>query len=92
MENNKQETVEEASKRLAKEHCDIRVNTNTTEFQVQQLIIKGIKWQQGRSYSEEDIVIAFDEGQAYSVTGKLVSGNEWVKSHKKEWFKQFKKK
>jgi hypothetical protein len=54
--------------------------------------IDGAKWQQERSYSEEEVAIAFDEGQAYSVTGKLVDGKEWVKTHKKEWFKQFKKK
>ena len=44
------------------------------------------KKQQG--YSEEDIALAFNEGQAYSVTGKLVDGKEWVKQHKKEWFEK----
>lgn len=48
------------------------------------------KQQQG--YSEEDIALAFNEGQAYSVRGKLVDGKEWLKAHKKEWFEQFKKK
>jgi hypothetical protein len=48
--------------------------------------------QQKRNYSEEDIALAFNEGQAYSVTGKLVDGKEWVKEHKKEWFEQFKNK
>lgn len=48
------------------------------------------KEQQG--YIEEDIALAFNEGQAYSVTGKLVDGKEWVKEHKKEWFEQFKNK
>jgi hypothetical protein len=48
------------------------------------------KQQQG--YSEEEIAIAYNEGQAYSVTGKLVDGKEWVKTHKKEWFEQFKNK
>lgn len=43
-------------------------------------------------YSEEEVAIAFNEGQAYSVTGKLVDGKDWVKTHKKEWFEQFKKK
>ena len=45
----KQETLEEAAERLAKIHCDVRVNTNTTEFQIQQLIIKGAKWEQENS-------------------------------------------
>jgi hypothetical protein len=43
-----------------------------------------IKWQQERSYSEEDLIDAFNEGQALNVRGKLIQG--------KEWFKQFKKK
>lgn len=50
----KKETLEEASERMAKEHCSIRVNSNTTEFQIQQFIIKGAKWQQERSYSGEE--------------------------------------
>ena len=48
------------------------------------------KQQQG--YSEEDIAIAFDEGQSYSVTGKLIHGKDWIKTHKQEWFEQFKNK
>ena len=51
---------------------------------------KGAEWQAERMYSEEDIALAFNEGQAYSVTGKLVDGKEWAKTHKKEWFVQFK--
>ena len=39
------ETIEQAAERLAKKHCSIRANTNTTEFQVQQLIIQGATWQ-----------------------------------------------
>jgi hypothetical protein len=53
------------------------------------------KWQAEQDknkYNEEDIAIAFNEGQAYSVTGKLVDGKEWVKTHKKEWFENFKNK
>ena len=51
----KQETLEEAAERLAKIHCDVRVNPNTTQFQIQQFIIKGAKWQQERMYSEEEV-------------------------------------
>jgi ADP-ribose pyrophosphatase YjhB (NUDIX family) len=50
------ETLEEAAERIAKEHCNIRVNPNTTEFQVQQFIIKGAYWQQERMYSEEEVL------------------------------------
>lgn len=39
------------------------------------------KEQQG--YSEEEVINAFNEGQALNVRGKLIQG--------KEWFEQFKK-
>lgn len=42
-------------------------------------------------YSEDDIALAFNEGQALGVRGKLIDGKEWVRTHKKEWFEQFKK-
>ena len=62
---NKQETLEEAAERLAK-HFNI-------DF------IAGAKWQQERSYSKEDLEVAFFEGQfgRYSFN---------------DWFEQFKKK
>ena len=37
-----------------------------------------------RMYSEEEVINAFNEGQALTVRGKLIQG--------KEWFEQFKKK
>ncbi len=74
----KQETLEEAAERLAKIHCDVRVNTNTTEFQIQQLIIKGAKWQQERMYSEEELEVAFFEGRENNLPFT-------------EWFQKFKK-
>ena len=86
----KQETLEEASERFA-----VNQYPYLDEFEkkfIKDDFIKGAKWQQERMYSEEDIALAFNEGQAYSVTGKLVDGKEWAKTHKKEWFEQFKKK
>ena len=50
-----QETLEEAAERIAKEHCNNRVNPNTTEFQVQQFIIKGAKWQSKQLFENETI-------------------------------------
>jgi len=77
----KEETLEEAAERIAKEHCSIRVNPNTTEFQVQQFIIKGAYWQAKRMYSEEDMLeyVLYRFGLDNSLTPK-------------EWFEQFKKK
>jgi hypothetical protein len=46
--------------------------------------IAGAKWQQERMYSEEDLIDAFNEGQALNVRGRLIQG--------KQWFEKFKKK
>jgi hypothetical protein len=51
---------------------------------------EGAKWQAERMYSEKDIARAFNEGMAYETMGKYIKGEEWVKTHKKEWFEQFK--
>jgi hypothetical protein len=83
LEEPKQESPEEAAARYT---CGWGENDDEKAF------IAGAKWMQERMYSEEDIALAFNEGQAYSVTGKLVDGKEWAKTHKKEWFEQFKKK
>jgi hypothetical protein len=84
----KQETLEEAAERMAKEHCSIRVNLNTTEFQVQQLIIKGAKEQAKRMYSEKDLKEAFKVNYTpFSATNIGDFDKDWDK-----WFEQFKKK
>ena len=80
----KQETLEEASARLAKIHCDVRVNPNTTEFQIQQLIIKGARWQAEKMYSEEEVLNILQEFKRYLSFGDEISQTEW--------FEQFKKK
>jgi hypothetical protein len=43
-------------------------------------------------YSEEDIARAFNEGMACETMGKYIKGEDWVKTHKKEWFEQHKRK
>jgi hypothetical protein len=73
-----QETLEEAATRYT---CGWGENDDEKAF------IAGAKWQQEQDknkFSEEEVAIAFDEGQAYSVTGKLVDGKEWVKQFKKK--------
>lgn len=71
----KQETVEEAAE---KEYPTIHEQYQYDAFK------EGAKWQQERMYSEEEVINAFNEGQALNVRGKLIQG--------KEWFEQFKKK
>jgi hypothetical protein len=86
------ETLEEVFDEIDDKLC--RYSTEESEYWNHYKIgvLDGLKWQQQRSYSEEEVAIAFNEGQAYSVTGKLVDGKEWVKTHKKEWFNEFKNK
>jgi len=80
----KKETLEEAAEKIAKEHCSIRVNPNTTEFQVQQFIIKGAYWQAQRMYSEEEVLELL-------LKSKIETSNLYYEDMK-EWFEQFKKK
>ena len=63
-----------------------------TKADLEALFNQAKKMENQQGYSEEEVAIAFNEGQAYSVTGKLVDGKEWVKTHKKEWFNEFKNK
>jgi hypothetical protein len=35
------------------------------------------KWQGSRIYNEQEVIMAFDEGQALSFRGKLIQGKEW---------------
>jgi hypothetical protein len=88
----KQETLEEAAERMYP-HKPFWIGSGKSarvydEFKTQRdSFIAGAKWQQEQDkkmYSEEDLINAFNEGQALNVRGKLIQG--------KEWFKQFKKK
>ena len=35
-------------------------------------------------YSEEEVINAFNEGQALNVRGKLIQGKEWLEQFKKK--------
>jgi hypothetical protein len=62
----KQETLEEVSERLAGEYRDVRINPST-KFQIQQLIIKGAKWQAERMYTEDEVreLLDMQRGNSY---------------------------
>ena len=75
----KQETLEEFAKQEA-----IKFYENGGSFT--NLIILGAKWQQERSYSEEDVKNAFLDGW------QLRDGDLPFPKAKKEWFEQFKNK
>ena len=77
---NDKETLEEAAEKYDEN------NTNDEYGKSYRAFIEGAKWQQERSYSEEDMKLSFEAG--------LRKANS-VKKHSecwKEWFEQFKKK
>ena len=74
----KEETLEEATKNYV-DYCACNVSENEDLADADKRgFIYGTKWQQERSYSEEDLEVAFFEGQfgRYSFN---------------DWFEQFKK-
>jgi len=74
----KQETIEEAVKRLTEGHDDLDSKYSWIEgFE------KGAKWQKERMYSEEDMKLAFETGRNFQLTGE---------NNFKELIEQFKKK
>lgn len=90
-EEHKQETIEEAAEKYADiymEKFDIVSSDKLPYYhndrhKVEEAFESGFKLAQERSYSEEDLIDAFNEGQALNIRGRLIQG--------KEWFKQFKK-
>ena len=89
--NKNQETLEEAAQNYADIHMekfDIVSSDKLPYFhndrhKIEESFEAGFKLAQERSYSEEDLIDAFNEGQALNIRGRLIQG--------KEWFKQFKK-
>ena len=75
----KQETLEEAAEIYTKDGTKHYMEKTNVEL----AFIAGAKWQQERSYSEEDLRNAYR-------WGTLV--NQGTKKHFNEWFEQFKKK
>lgn len=75
----KQETLEEVAKKSAIENFEKGNSYYILGFE------NGAKWQQEQDkkmYSEEDLIDAFNEGQALNVRGKLIQGKEWFKQLK----------
>jgi hypothetical protein len=82
------ETLEEATKKYANKNGDIP----TTELEdaiFKQGFIDGAKWQQERSYSEEDLKEAFKQSRQALIFEKDMPP---VYNDFEEWFKQFKNK
>jgi hypothetical protein len=91
----KQETLEEAAKKLTNDFPALEVRFNMTNEEIYSWFLealqKGAKWQQERSYSEEDIRNAIDYGANLGLEGNIGNSFEWTRK-KDLWFEQFKKK
>jgi hypothetical protein len=83
----KKETLEEVAEKYASKIWDYSdSNEKTLHANCKKAFIKGAKWQQERSYSEEDLKTAFLDGW------QLRDGDLPFSKAMKKWFDQFKKK
>ena len=84
----KQETPEEAAERI----YPMVGNEYLwhVPIQTRKIFIEGAKWQQEKSYSEEDMQKAFMEG--HNIYGCVTDNIGEAKECFKEWFEQFKNK
>ncbi len=81
----KQETLEEAVERYASKIWDYSSpSEKTLHANCKEAFLKGAKWQQERSYSEEEVLEIL-----YKHTEDLLAGK---KITLEEWFEQFKNK
>ena len=86
----KQETLEEAAKRLYEYQSQNPPYTIITPKAKIEGFIEGAKWQQERMYSEEevlDIINSFEK-----LCYNYQNNKDWFPAKKSEWFEQFKKK
>ena len=88
MKKPKQETLEEAAEKY---HKKISKKRNTQLGVPSEDFIAGAKWQQERSYSEEDMRGAFIAGGNSQIEEDDDYGTEYD-AYMEEWFEQFKKK
>ena len=94
----KQETVQEAAEifvnnRFTKQICgdESYPDILASKSSIVESHILFAKWQQERSYSEEDMKLAFEAGHKKGFSGYPNTEN-WKELPFKEWFEQFKKK
>lgn len=80
----KQETVEDAAEYHVKYHVKMQYPMGVEKEYPINDFIQGAKWKKERMYSEEEVINAFNEGQALNVRGKLIQGKEWLEQFKKK--------
>ena len=84
----KQETLEEAAKKYASKNSCNRYNCSDLKFS--QSFKLGAKWQQERSYSEEEVLKLLISKEENTKDSTKYNGVEYITPE--EWFEQFKKK
>ena len=82
----KQETLEEFIERTIDESFEIQLASS----KIEKYIKLGAKWQQERSYSEEEVYDLMDKREHYWVRYKNYYAQSYIPFD--EWFEQFKKK
>jgi hypothetical protein len=90
----KQETLEEVAERIVKSKVGLHYfgNENSLEnLAKKEYVMEGAKWQQERSYSEEDMREAFIAGGNSQIEEDDAYGSAYFE-YMEKWFKQFKKK
>ena len=78
----KKETLEEAFNKIVDSSDYVLFDYASFE--------EGAKWQQERSYSEEEVLVLLHKRDAYNFEANTKSLQEWETP--KEWFEQFKNK
>ena len=76
----KQETIEEAAER---NHNEQKLNTYTP-YTFNDAFKDGAKWQAERMYSEEELKLAYNEGQVSIISANYIRTEEWFENFKKK--------
>jgi hypothetical protein len=91
VEEPKQETLEEAAEKWNEKQTTLEFGKPHNSPNRIKSFIDGAKWQEKRSYSEEDMKLAFEAGHKKGFSGYPNTEN-WKELPFKEWFEQFKNK
>jgi len=85
----KQETLEEAAEKYARKQCDDMYDNEgltgaSWGWETSLDFIAGAEWQAKKSYSEEDLKLAYNDGQASIINKSYTRTEEWFEQNKKK--------
>ena len=87
---NDKETLEEAAEKFRSENPGTMQGGNNTK--ILNAFKNGAKWQQERSYSDEDMISLLEFNYKKETNGLGTLRKDYSQKIIKEWFEQFKKK